>query len=244
MTVRQLASKSCYLVGCFLLIPGSILFLPPYATNATTGVDLYIVACTFLTLAALIDLVASIWNVFAVPSSSTGPSSSTPLMQNGDVNSSDIEKGSHSHSHSHSNSPTFIDLLQNHSFLNSVAMVIGGVLFLIASVFYLYSKLTTTGTWVFRFGSISYMLGTSLSLSDLIKASHTEKPSVSVSTIVWIAVCVLFLLGSLLFITGGVLSQLGHTGAAVCWLLGSISFFLGAVGMEEEVVRQHLGTSE
>eukprot|EP01126_Amoeba_proteus_P037611 TRINITY_DN388_c0_g2_i2.p1 TRINITY_DN388_c0_g2~~TRINITY_DN388_c0_g2_i2.p1 ORF type:complete len:233 (-),score=15.91 TRINITY_DN388_c0_g2_i2:170-868(-) len=230
MAIRQLASKSCYFVGCFLLIPGSILLLPIYSAKARIGVDIYVAACTFLTLAALIDFVASIWNVLAKPSS-TSPVSTTPLMLNG-------LNGEINADH-HTKSPTVLDLFRNHSFLNSVGMVTGGVMFWIASVFYLYPNLTNSGTWVFRFGSFSYTLGTSLSLYDLIVAARTETPSVSLSTKVWISVCIQFILGSLLFVIGGVLSQIGHSGFAVCWLLGSVLFFTGSVGMEFEVVRDH-----
>jgi hypothetical protein len=221
MSVRQITSASSYALGTFLLIPGSILFLQDYSAKATTGVYLYIAACSFLVLASLIDLFAFLWTfIFTTPSSL----SSTPLLNDPE---NDLQPKN-----------SFFALITNHSFLNAVAMVIGGLLFLIASVLYLYSNLVETGTWVFRFGSVSYFAGTSLSLVDLIKASQHEN-ELSTSTLLWILVCLQFLCGSCMFVTGGILSQLSHSGSAVCWLIGSILFFTGAACMVVVVLRTY-----
>jgi len=47
-----------------------------------------------------------------------------------------------------------------------------------------------------------------------------------------------YLIGALLYITGGILSEFGLPGFSYCWLFGSILFWLGGtLGLYLEMIR-------
>jgi hypothetical protein len=97
----------------------------------------------------------------------------------------------------------------------------GGICFTLGSILFLPTiSLSSYGVWVFRYGSISYSLGTVILL--IILEEKKKK-------IFKIIACCSYLSGSFLYFTGGILSQvkLGYIGN-ILWVGGSIMFFLGA----------------
>mmetsp|Transcript_32356 Transcript_32356/g.44450 ORF Transcript_32356/g.44450 Transcript_32356/m.44450 type:complete len:218 (+) Transcript_32356:84-737(+) len=214
VSLKQVASAISYLVGTYLLIPGSVLSLAQYSDDThTMGVNFYIAACTFLVVGALVDLIPFLKDRFSRKDGYSqlgeeGVATPPPKL--------------------------FYDL----SFWYVWMMFQGGVLFLTASCFYLFPNLVTAGTWVFRFGSFSYMTGTSISLRGVIKGAN-EKGGMNLDSWFWVAVCLQYLLGAVMYVLGGVLSQVGDPGSAVSWLIGSILFFTGSVTVVLQLAREY-----
>ena len=207
--VRKFVSAGGYLCGTTLLIPGTFCFFPSFTDDYySTGVWIYIVACSFLTLAAVVDVV----NLFTLTwRDGPGP----------------------------------------------ICMLLGGVLFLTASILYIPSFYqANTGTWVFRIGSCAYLCGSFVGLYNMygpkskavilseIDSLHDpkkrdsfgaindnttpktrQKPCVNAGLVV---IC-LFIVGAVMFIIGGVLSQLQMNGFAATWMIGSVCFCVGAL---------------
>lgn len=211
-SLRQLCSSVFYLVGTSLLTPACILLLPE--GNFEAAIAMLITACSFLTVAASIDIR---YVVFA----------------------------------------DGIGLLEKFS---ALYMLIGGVLFLTASILYwpsfgtvLSMSAANLGTWVFRIGSISYMCGSFTSLylllqsedSDasepLIPLKQASTPELSYllsSRSMWLTVIFCFIIGAILYIAGGVLTQMDKPiVSAITWIIGSFLFFTGAFVQLLEVVR-------
>ena len=85
----------------------------------------------------------------------------------------------------------------------------GGLFFLLGSILYfpgLGSNAGTIGTWIFRTGSINYICGSVLSLSDVLKMEVKAQNKYINSKNIWILVLVLYIIGAAFFITGGILS--------------------------------------
>ena len=80
----------------------------------------------------------------------------------------------------------------------------------------------------FRFGSFSYMSGSSLSLHDLIVSAEESKKtgSVPLTTLFWMSVCVLYLIGALLFIAGGMVIEISEVCLPWSFLLLFLLFLL------------------
>lgn len=186
---RDLTSVLICCVGCIILIPASFLLIsgPNFAAMSIMG---FIVACSFLTISAILD-----------------------------AHSAYLERQ-----------------------INSVApwMLSGGALFLIASILHwpswannpaLGTTLSDLGIWLFRFGSLSYLMGNTLLAFRLIK--NTQKNGTWKRSDIKTMLAILsFILGSLFFIAGGIIAQsstadsqlMGHL-----WLVGSSSFALGGM---------------
>ncbi|MDF1655475.1 MAG: YrhK family protein [Coxiellaceae bacterium] len=125
------------------------------------------------------------------------------------------------------------------SLYSPLCMLAGGILFLLASIAYLplwsawplfHTTLSNVGTWVFRFGSLAYLVGNfrliSRWLHDVKRAGTCELKDLGMLMGVGV-----FILGSLLYIAGGIVAQVEISQAmltAVFWLLGSCSFAVGA----------------
>lgn len=223
---RHLISSIGYFVGTFLLLPSTSLLLP--FGDYKAGILLLVCACAYLTVAAVIDFVD-----FGFLCAKT----------------------------------TFSEKLA------SLFMLLGGILFLTASILYLPDigkcqgmNAADLGTEVFRIGSVSYLLGsftclyslfsetTLLPSSSLEQSCGTERLLSSNSygeltvkksseyicpeKLNWLVVILSYVTGALLYITGGVLSQLKFAvEGVITWIIGSTFFFCGAFVQLYEVVR-------
>ncbi len=183
-------SSQLYFWGCLLLVPssGGLMLGATVTTYAICG---FIVACTCLSIAALIDIYKAV------------------LANN-----------------------------QATSLYSPICMLFGALLFLSASLLYLpywsntlifNSTLSNIGTWLFRFGSLAYLAGNYRLIQHWLLTlkrdgfCKTEDVTVAVGILV-------FMLGSLLYIAGGVVTQITISKAmltAFLWLLGSCSFAVG-----------------
>jgi YrhK-like protein len=209
----KIISALLYTIGTAALMPASWLLYPEYAgtAEATISIELFIGGCALLVLAALIDLTRTLL---------------------------DTEDGNY-----------------RLSVLNQMCMLMGGILFEAGSLLYwplLSASIQNAGTWVFRFGSFSYLGGSATSLwllalalkpavvyDDELGHIQQSSPSGSRRSLAyrlmtargireWTLVVVCFIAGALLYIIGGVLSQLAAPGVATTWLVGSIFFTIGS----------------
>ena len=233
-------SSTNYLIGTLFLIPGSVLSLAKYSdVLKNVGVELYILSCSCLVLASLFDLIPLLVKRYWASRESNGYA-----VLEGEVGELPP--------------PLYLDP----SFWNAWLMFQGGVLFLIASFLYLFPEMVLTGTWVFRFGSFSYVIGTSISLRGVLKSAK-EKGGMDSSSWLWASCCVQYLLGAMMYIIGGIISeviflifsflffffffffsgsnslhQVGGSGSAVAWLIGAILFFTGSATSFFELLRE------
>ena len=106
-----------------------------------------------------------------------------------------------------------------HQLLTKLTYVMGGLCFLAGAVLYLPTLpcelCAVNGTWTFRFGSVFYFIGTATSLQHLrvLVFGHLS-----------------FMVGSCLYVAGGIVSQVGASADAVAalWSAGGVAFALGA----------------
>eukprot|EP01090_Pellita_catalonica_P007483 TRINITY_DN18069_c0_g1_i1.p1 TRINITY_DN18069_c0_g1~~TRINITY_DN18069_c0_g1_i1.p1 ORF type:complete len:230 (+),score=17.93 TRINITY_DN18069_c0_g1_i1:37-726(+) len=201
-----------YLVGTAQLIPGSIFLYTHFEHLYKSGINLFVSACACLVIAALVD----VFIAFIASKSSC------------------VSK------------------------MISIFMLIGGTMFEIGSLMYLPqnpSHIQLDGTWVFRFGSVSYIIGSCLSLYSLYKpkqstSAEEEKmlfdsdenkedtnavnknaeSKASLLKSLWTTAILLYIIGALLYITGGILSETKQSNAAFAttWVVGSCFFVGGA----------------
>mmetsp|Transcript_29046 Transcript_29046/g.81261 ORF Transcript_29046/g.81261 Transcript_29046/m.81261 type:complete len:230 (+) Transcript_29046:111-800(+) len=218
---QQFLSSNFYLLGTFLLIPGSVLSLAGLPQFALLGVYFFIVATSFLVAAAIVDLFCAIRG--SVGAKTETDPEKTALIQETE---GEVKQGGGTGS---------LTLL-NSTVMYAVAMFIGGVLFLTASVLYLWASTANTGTWVFRVGSCSYLCGSAISLHTMHWSS--EPGPVSLATKVWTFAVLQYVVGAILYIIGGVISQVEVPGFAVSWLMGSILFFSGSFTVSFEIFRE------
>ena len=105
-------------------------------------------------------------------------------------------------------------------------MLQGGVCFIAGSVLYLpgATSFPAAGTWVFRTGTCSYLLGSSTSWLALVRSpgglAGNRKAAIGVGC---------FIIGTLLYFVGGVLSEVRLPGFAETWVAGSVFFAVGAL---------------
>ena len=205
---RHLISSSFYWVGCVLLIPGSILLKETPADNA---IILYIVACLLLTVGALIDLTAKLL--------------AKPKLEQDSLITESPDKN------------VLVDWKTG--VWIQIFYTLGGLQFLIASILYwpYFENTATTGTWIFRIGSFCYIIGSLVCLKTLLDPYKSKDEMWSLSTKMWMSVLIFYMLGSLCFITGGILSQLSQPFSVEMWIIGSVSFTLGASFCMIEIIR-------
>jgi hypothetical protein len=98
----------------------------------------------------------------------------------------------------------------------------GGFLFSLGSFLFLSydAMILLTGIWVFRFGSIHYITGSGLLIYFL------PSPRAKCKVIATLS----YMIGSTLFIAGGIVSQFGGPAVtfATIWTIGSVAFTAGA----------------
>ena len=273
---RGLASASLYLIGCILLLPASALILPSFPIDAIyvgedfgLGIIFYVIACSFLTIAGIMDFVLETNTCYKSKKSvELDPFIASFENDNNTANKNEKNK---------------YNIL---GWWIALFYLIGGVFFLLGSIAYLPSlddikifsqPITTVGTWIFRFGSISYICGSVTSLYKMDQANKTNKnmqqvgvkpqklssgPDVSMNDIgtdtimndmyhkqlkqnkkcinsncMWKSVLYLYIVGALLFITGGILFETENDGGELSWLVGSMFFALGAITGFVETIR-------
>ena len=89
----------------------------------------------------------------------------------------------------------------------------------------LHTTVANLGTWVFRVGTLSYLCGSFGTLRDIHRTS-AGLYGASRSVLAGVA-C--FIVGALLYLCGGILSQLNLAGFAETWVAGSVFFSVGAM---------------
>lgn len=116
--------------------------------------------------------------------------------------------------------------------INAILYKIGGVLFIIGSIFFFprFEAYADLGAWVFFFGSLVYLVVT---VHDLAEVRHHWRLSKSHDrdTILEYAASASYVWGTVLFTVGSVffLSSVGWLKAgAWCFVIGSLLFVLGA----------------
>lgn len=113
-------------------------------------------------------------------------------------------------------------------FIITISYLLGGLCFEIASVLYWPTwNIIHIGTWIFRLGSISYLIGSFFSIREIINIYKNKDKDCCYY--LWI-MCILFYnIGSIFFLTGGVLSQLGYFDiSSYFWIIGSVGFAAGS----------------
>jgi hypothetical protein len=192
-----------YVLGTTSLLPGTVFLLDRYASLYSTGINWLIAATSMLTAAALIDYISA-WHPAPAPEEQLLP----PELEK--------PKGAPER-----------QLLIPHMMLQ------GGALFLLASCMYLEAvankrvlgtTVANAGTWVFRIGTCSYLCGSFATLRGILRSERGMKGQAVLSTGV---VC--FIVGALLYLTGGILTQTHLKGFAETWVAGSVFFVMGAL---------------
>eukprot|EP00656_Telonema_subtile_P019370 TRINITY_DN20629_c0_g1_i1.p1 TRINITY_DN20629_c0_g1~~TRINITY_DN20629_c0_g1_i1.p1 ORF type:complete len:214 (+),score=42.53 TRINITY_DN20629_c0_g1_i1:1-642(+) len=205
LLTRVRASAVLYVLGTASLLPGTIFLLDRYASLYYSGINWLIAATSMLTAAALIDYVAA----WCPP-----PAPEDPLLPSTDP--SEVKKH-----------PADRQLLIPHMMLQ------GGVLFLVASCMYLKAvaskpllgtSVSNMGTWVFRVGTCSYLCGSFATFRGIVRS---EKGVGGQAVLSFGVFC--FIVGALLYLTGGILTQTHLKGFAETWIAGSVFFAAGAI---------------
>jgi len=109
--------------------------------------------------------------------------------------------------------------------------LLGSVIFLplVSSIIIFNTTLSDLGTWIFRFGSISYLISSYRSLYDLIQNTKKIGRWSKQDLLDLITICA-FMLGALLYILGGIIGQLKVGQMSLMfefWVMGSFCFSLG-----------------
>jgi hypothetical protein len=231
----------CYVVGTFQLIPATILFLPSFSSHYNLGVKMLISATSCLTFGALLKFYYAFleaaethkktkrWAAYNTTTKKNRPfseSSKEKLLLESVIPNS-LEEGltlSIFRSRDSLVTESLCPLFQ------PFIMLLGGAMFLSGSIAYLpnfssnpvplFHHVSTLGTWLFRFGSMCYLTCSFVLIGDMWESGFYNRVGVGVIS---------YVAGALLYLVGGVLSQLGLGGFAETWILGSVLFFLGSV---------------
>ena len=205
---RKFISTFEYLIGCLILIPASIALINS-SLYLYESIFMFIVACAFLLKASLIDL----YHVFAI----SNLNNKTDIIN--DVNHEErILDGESKEKKSSTCLNIFI----------SMTYVLGGIFFEAGSILYWPTFTTgTLGTWIFRFGSIFYLIGTFNLLNMTLKQYEEKKKDRPF--FMFMSSLIFYALGSLTYILGGVLSEMHYKLSGEVWLVGSVFFSLGAL---------------
>ena len=192
-------SSLFYMIGCVLLVPAG--FYLKIKEHYEISINIYIIGCGFLLLASIIDL---------VPAISTRPKV-TPDGEN--LLSEELEK-------------------KQTNWLKSLFICIfyflGGLFFELGSLLDHPSFLhANEATWVFRTGSCCYLAGSFMSLHSVWGPYfRKEKDTVDCYMIMYTCLLVFYIIGSCLYITGGILFQTKSDGGVETWIAGGFSFLV------------------
>ena len=210
-----------YLFGTMLLVPGTVLLLPKYAAQYATAIYCLIAATSCLTLAAVGDLTPVLGRCCARRQPAQPNEGGYGYGATGGAAGNQLVLAPE-----HDDRPTGRELF------GGIFMVLGGTFFLVASLLYMPGVDTqyfidgdaaADGTWVFRIGSIWYLCGSACSLIGI---RHQGGVIVN-QRATFGSLC--YVVGAILYIAGGVLSELKKNGFALTWIVGSVFFVMGAV---------------
>ncbi|KAL6076389.1 hypothetical protein QOT17_002932 [Balamuthia mandrillaris] len=222
-TVIVIVVLAGYFIGTGLLNPASFYLFPAYS-EPNLSIALFIAACGFLLVAAVIDIVA-----FAHAKCATAKSSDPPRDKRfGEERSRLLEEAGAS--------PATRAKPVNLAVVEKVGLLLGGLFFEVASILYWPSFTTPDGipvarigTWVFRTGSCCYLMGSFATLHDLRhfapRGTTLERWNFGLA----LGATWSYIVGALLYISGGVLSEAKAPPLyfASLWMCGSVLFFLG-----------------
>jgi hypothetical protein len=204
----KLLSAICYMIGCSLLIPAGVLLLYPLYYNL--NITFFIVGCSILTIGGFVDFIPAFY--------------SKPRIEDiGDKESLTNTRDSELFMIKYSNWKK--DIIVTFSYL------LGGILFLLGSCMYLpaiVQDLGRLGTWIFRLGSFAYLTGSFTSLYRIYK-SHKKEEKISLSTAMWIAVLLVYIMGSFTYLTGGILNEAHLPFGNEMWVIGGVCFATGGI---------------
>ena len=120
-------------------------------------------------------------------------------------------------------------------------MLLGGTCFFVAACLYLPSaarlelaglELPLLAKWIFRCGSVAYFTGSAVSLKQLIlevRQGPESRGSCGARAFFSAVGLGLYMIGSVLYVSGGILSQVNEDGFAETWIAGSVCFTVGAL---------------
>eukprot|EP01062_Namystynia_karyoxenos_P073698 TRINITY_DN70514_c0_g1_i1.p1 TRINITY_DN70514_c0_g1~~TRINITY_DN70514_c0_g1_i1.p1 ORF type:complete len:283 (+),score=87.47 TRINITY_DN70514_c0_g1_i1:101-850(+) len=229
----NLVSPILYFLGTVWLLPGTALLLPRYADHYLAAIESLIVACSLLTAAALWDLVK------ACCCSPAPPAAELPGPGDEDDAGFVAHKDGDAEEPLLPEDPSLAPCCTPPALWCPVMMLLGGSLFLLASVLWLPRfdstkllghGLAVWGTSVFRTGSCAYLSGSFASLPGCHAAVRRAAAAGRGlgSAVAITAGVYAYIAGALLYIAGGIVSQAHAEGFAQIWITGSACFVLGA----------------
>lgn len=127
--------------------------------------------------------------------------------------------------------------------INAILYKIGGLLFVIGSVFFFprYEAYADWGAWIFFFGSLLYLVVTGHDMGEVWNYWRTKHPHTT-GKILEFTAATAYLMGTLLFTVGSIffLSALGWIIAgAWCFVIGSLLFLIGACVNVIQIVQDY-----
>ncbi len=127
--------------------------------------------------------------------------------------------------------------------VNAILYKIGGVSFIVGSVFFFpsFGAYEDVGAWIFFAGSLLYLIVTGHDMAEVIRHRKSKMRRMPTETLEAIA-AVSYLLGTILFAIGSIffLSEVGlFVAGAWLFILGSVLFTLGACVNVLQIVEAH-----
>lgn len=206
-------SASGYFVGTSLLLPGTLLFFPSFTDHYSTGVQIYVVACSFLTIAAVADWI----KVFYSPFKDTIVSIFMLLGGILFLTASILYLSAIGQT----NAGTWVFRIGSCSYLCGS---FSGLYFMYKPMF---EKTHDDDSKMEESRQLVTKKSKRDSFGGIIQEEEQLAPKkrfISSGLIITL----FFIVGAVLFIIGGILSQLELNGFAATWMFGSICFSLGA----------------
>ena len=93
-------------------------------------------------------------------------------------------------------------------------------------------QILTLGSWVFRLGSFFYLFGSLICLFSFKKLENEKFLKKYIDLII----IIINICGSVSFISGGIIFQLGYINGAILWICGSSFFSLASVLMFYNII--------
>ena len=216
----SLVGPTLYVAGTLLLLPGCTLLLDRYAQQFYAAAIYFLVAATaLLTTAAIADFAVAARSLSKYYKASNYIDDAAAQKLTAKLMDADEEEETQG-------SPNL---------LVPYLMLQGGILFLAGSILYLPSVARNVlGTWVFRTGTCSYLAGSFFSWRALAKSPG----GVFSNCRVFFGILA-FIAGALLYLAGGILSEMHLPGFAETWVAGSIFFVAGALAFASSSFAHH-----
>jgi len=126
--------------------------------------------------------------------------------------------------------------------VNAIIYTIGGLVFVVGSVFFLpvYDKLEAVGAWTFFGGSLLYAIVTTYDLFESY-ANFKRQEGFMSDSLTELLAAIVYVIGTFLFVVGSLffLPQLGTVSVgAWCFIIGSALFLVGAFINDLQIVRE------